>query len=111
MLLDDYSSILQQPLFTSSFYSFLIQEILDNNIFCLFFCQAKRTQLQKLFIVDSSDRCLVDDCCIHIFSTDFRNRTHLCMVHDNGITLDMRLTFAVSDCIRMEGLHRLPFSY
>ena len=49
MLLDDYSSILQQPLFTPSFYSFLIQEILYNNIFCLFFCQAKRAQLQKLF--------------------------------------------------------------
>ena len=91
MLLDDYSSILQQPLFTPSFYSFLIQEILYNNIFCLFFCQAKRAQLQKLFIVDSSDRCLMNNCGIHIFGTDFRNRSYLRMIHDNRIALDMRL--------------------
>ena len=35
---------------------------------------------------------------------DFRDGTYLCMIHNNGITLDMCVTFILSNSLRMENL-------
>ena len=88
----------------------LTQEILDNYILCFRFGHAKGTELQKLLIVDSTDGGFMDDGGIYMLRLNLRDGTYLCVIHDNGITLDMSMTFIFSNCLRMKNLGRVSFS-
>ena len=71
----------------------LTQEVLDNYILCFRFGHAKGTELQKLLIVDSTDGGFMDDGGIYMLRLNLRDGTYLCVIHDNGITLDMSFLF------------------
>lgn len=101
---------LEMPLFCSlvSFFS-SAQEVFNNDVFRLRFRHAERSEFQQLLVIDPSDRRLVDDCRIHMFCLDLRNRSDLGVIHDDRIALDMGVAFVFADCLRMEDLGELPF--
>ena len=102
---------LEMPLFCSlvSFFS-SAQEVFNNDVFRLRFRHAERSEFQQLLVIDPSDRCLVDDCRIHMFCLDLRNRSDLCVIHDDRIALDMGVAFVFADCLRMEDLGGIALS-
>ena len=52
----------------------------------------------------------MDDRCIHMLCLDLRYGAYLCMIHDDGITLDMGMALVLSDGSRMEHLRGMAFS-
>ena len=52
----------------------------------------------------------MDDCRVEITRADLRDRADLRMVHDDRVTLDMRLALVVADRLRVERLDGISLS-
>ena len=61
-------------------------------------------QLHKLLVINPSDRRLMDDCRIQMPGINLGDGSYLCMIHNDRVTLDMCVTFCISNCLWMEHL-------